>query len=274
MPELPEVETTLRGIQPFIQNNVIQQIIIRRPNLRWPIPKDNLQQLTGYAITQLKRRGKYLLLSTKLATLILHLGMSGRLRVLNTPLVADKHDHIDIIFKDGTILRFTDPRRFGALLWSDADPLQHPLLKNLGVEPLSRQFTYHYLHERLQTNKRAIKSALMDQRIVIGVGNIYVTEALFAAGIHPLSRAKNVALPQLKQLVTAIKTILRRAIKQGGTTLKDFLNSEGKPGYFSQELQAYGRSGLPCYRCQLPLQLIQLEQRSTVYCEHCQKLSA
>ncbi len=272
MPELPEVETTLRGIQPYIENNIIQQIIIRRPNLRWPIPKDNLQRLTGFTITQLKRRGKYLLLSTDLATLILHLGMSGRLRILNTPLVADKHDHIDIVFNNKTILRFTDPRRFGALLWTDTDPLQHPLLKNLGIEPLSRQFTSHYLYERLQANKRAIKSALMDQRIVVGIGNIYATEALFIAGIHPLRIAKSLSFVELKPLVIAIKTILRRAIQQGGTTLKDFFNSQGKPGYFSQKLHVYGRSGLPCHRCQSPLQLIQLEQRSTVYCELCQKL--
>ena len=270
MPELPEVETTLRGIQPFIENKIIQQIIIRRPNLRWPIPKDKLQQLSGYAITQVKRRAKYLLLTTELGTIILHLGMSGRLRVLDTPVVAKKHDHVDIIFNNGTILRFTDPRRFGALLWTDTDPQQHPLLKNLGVEPLTRQFTYQYLHKRLQTKKRALKSALMDQRIVVGIGNIYVTEALFNAGVHPLSAAKNISLPQLKRLVSAIKSILRHAIKQGGTTLKDFLNSQGKPGYFSQALQVYGRAGLPCIRCQSSLQLIRIAQRSTVYCDRCQ----
>lgn len=270
MPELPEVETTLRGIQPFIEKQTIQQVIIRRPNLRWPIPKANLQQLIGYRINQLQRRGKYLLLCTDLGTIILHLGMSGRLQVLNKPVKAEKHDHVDIIFNNDCLLRFTDPRRFGALLWTDESPQCHPLLKKLGVEPLTRHFNYSYLQTQLNNKKIAIKAALMDQHIVVGVGNIYITEALFMAGIHPTIPAKNVSPMQLKQLVVAIKSILRRAIKKGGSSIKDFLNSLGKPGYFSQELQVYGRADLPCLRCQSTLQLITIAQRSTVYCSHCQ----
>lgn len=271
MPELPEVETTLRGIQPFIENQVIQQLTIRQLHLRWPVPKANLQKLIGYTINQVKRRGKYLLLMTDLGTIILHLGMSGRLRILDTPTIANKHDHIDIAFSNGNILRFTDPRRFGSLLWA-TDPLLHPLLKNLGIEPLSRYFTPHFLQQRLHNKSLAIKSALMDQHIIVGIGNIYMTEALFIAGIHPATSAKTLSLTQLKKLVSAIKTILRRAIKKGGTTLKDFLNSQGKPGYFNQALQVYGRAGLPCLSCQTSLQSMRIGQRSTVYCNHCQAL--
>jgi formamidopyrimidine-DNA glycosylase len=270
MPELPEVETTLRGIQPFIQNQVIHRFVIRRANLRWPIPKANLQRLVGQAIIEVKRRGKYLLLSTDLATIIIHLGMSGRLRILDKPTIADKHDHVDIIFNNGCLLRFTDPRRFGALLCSEADPYQHPLLKHLGVEPLSRQFSVHYLKRQLQHKRLAIKSAIMDPCIVVGVGNIYATEALFIAAISPIKSAKTLSLAELKRLLRAIKSILRRAIRHGGSSLKDFLNSEGEPGYFSQKLQVYGRAGLPCLQCKSILQFIRIGQRSTVYCPHCQ----
>lgn len=273
MPELPEVETTLRGIQPLIEGQTIQQFMIRVPRLRWPIPRKDLQKLIGYRINQVKRRGKYLLLITDLGTIILHLGMSGRLSILDSAVTANKHDHVDIVFSNGNILRFTDPRRFGALLWTnESNPLSHPLLKNLGVEPLSRYFTSHFLQRRLHNKNLAIKAALMNQHIVVGIGNIYITEALFTAGIHPTTSAKTLSLVQLKRLVTAIKTILRCAIKKGGTTLKDFLNSQGKPGYFNQALQVYGRSGLPCLSCQTSLQSIRIGQRSTVYCGYCQAL--
>lgn len=272
MPELPEVETTLRGIQPFVENQTIQQVIIRRPSLRWPIPQAKLRQLIGYRVNQLKRRGKYLLLFTDLGTVILHLGMSGRLQILNKTVKANKHDHIDIIFNNDYLLRFTDSRRFGTLLWTDENPKYHPLLKKLGVEPLTRQFDYHYLQKHLKNKKIAIKSALMDQHIVVGIGNIYITEALFISGIHPSIPANALSLIQLKQLVAAIKVILRRAIKKGGSSIKDFLNSLGKPGYFSQELQVYDRAKLPCLRCQSLLQLIIIAQRSTVYCRHCQPI--
>jgi formamidopyrimidine-DNA glycosylase len=270
MPELPEVETTLRGIQPSIQNKIIHKLLIRRPNLRWPIPSQDLQQLVGLAITKLSRRGKYLLLSTIRGHILIHLGMSGRLRILDKWLAPDKHDHVDILFNNGALLRFTDPRRFGALLYTDEDPKRHPLLENLGVEPLSRQFSVSYLKQQLANKQLPIKSAIMDQRIVVGVGNIYATEALFKAGISPLRPAKTLLLSDLKQLAAAIRAILRLAISQGGSSLKDFLNSEGKPGYFTQKLNVYGRAGLPCLRCRSMLQLIRIGQRSSVYCQQCQ----
>ena len=274
MPELPEVETTLRGIQASIQGQIIQKLLIRRPNLRWPIPKKDLQLLVELTITRVIRRGKYLLLSTAKGHMLIHLGMSGRLRILDKFIPADKHDHVDILFRNGMLLRFTDPRRFGALLYTEDDPKQHSLLKNLGVEPLSRQFSVLYLKQQLANKNLPIKSAIMDQRIVVGVGNIYATEALFKAGINPLKSAKSLLLRDLKHLVSAIKVILRLAIEQGGSSLKDFLNSEGKPGYFTQQLNVYGRAGLPCLRCQATLQLIRIGQRSSVYCQQCQKYTA
>lgn len=271
MPELPEVETTLRGIQSSIQDQIIQKFLIRRPNLRWPIPKKDLHQLVGFAIARISRRGKYLLLSTNRGHVLIHLGMSGRLRILDKFIEADKHDHVDIIFNNGALLRFTDARRFGALLFIQDDPKQHVLLKNLGVEPLSRQFSALYLKQQLANKQLPIKSAIMDQHIVVGVGNIYATEALFKSGINPLRPGKTLLLSELKKLVNAIKVILRLAIAQGGSSLKDFLNSEGKPGYFTQQLTVYGRAGLPCVECQTALQLIRIGQRSSVYCQQCQK---
>lgn len=270
MPELPEVETTLRGIQAPIQNQIIQKFLIRRPSLRWPIPSQDLQQLVGLTITQVSRRGKYLCVATAQGNIIIHLGMSGRLRILDEYVTPGKHDHVDILLKNGTLLRFTDPRRFGALLYTNEDPKWHPLLKNLGVEPLSRQFSAFYLKKQLANKQLPIKSAIMDQRIVVGVGNIYASEALFMAKINPLKPARTLLLCDLKLLASAIKAILRLAIKQGGSTLKDFLNSEGKPGYFTQHLNVYGRARLPCLQCQSTLQLVRIGQRSSVYCQQCQ----
>lgn len=271
MPELPEVEITLRGLQASLQNQTIQKFVIRRSNLRWPIPSQELQQLIGLTITQMTRRGKYLCLATPQANMIIHLGMSGRLRILNQYVSADKHDHVDILFKNNMILRFTDPRRFGALLYTTADPQQHVLLRNLGVEPFSRKFSAAYLSRQLANKQLPIKSAIMDQQIVVGIGNIYATEALFKAGIHPLKPANSLLLNELKRLVNAIKFILRTAIAQGGSSLKDFLNSEGKPGYFTQQLNVYGRAGLPCWQCQSQLQQSRIGQRTTVFCQQCQK---
>lgn len=271
MPELPEVEITLRGLQAPLQNQTIKKFVFRRANLRWPIPKQELQQLIGLTITQLTRRGKYLCLTTTHANIIIHLGMSGRLRILNHSIPAEKHDHVDIIFKNGMLLRFTDPRRFGALLYATGDPQQHVLLRNLGVEPFSRKFSARYLKQQLAKKNLWIKSAIMDQRIIVGVGNIYATEALFKAGIHPLRPANSLQINELKPLVNAIKCILRSAIAQGGSSLKDFLNSDGQPGYFTRQLNVYGRAGLPCLQCQSLLQLSRTGQRATVYCQHCQK---
>ena len=270
MPELPEVETTLRGITPYIKNQKIEEVTLRHLQLRWPVNPLIQTALQGHVISTLSRRGKYLLLTTASGTLILHLGMSGSLRIVTANVTPQKHDHVDIAFQNKKILRLTDPRRFGAVLWTTDDPHEHTLLKNLGPEPLSRQFTKHYLWQCAQGRKMPVKAFIMDSSIVVGVGNIYATEALFAAGIHPKTPAGKISRAHYKKCVEAIKKILRAAIKQGGTTLKDFLNSDGKPGYFKFHLKAYGRAGLPCVQCKTTLKEIRLGQRSSVYCPRCQ----
>lgn len=272
MPELPEVETTLRGIEPYLKDQKISQIIIRHPRLRWPIPKEIVPLLKNSMIQSVTRRAKYLLIETAKGTLILHLGMSGSLRVLKAEKPPQKHDHFDIILASGIILRYTDPRRFGALLFTSKDPLQHTLLKELGPEPLSSQLTGKYLYERAQSRKVALKVFIMDSKVVVGVGNIYASEALFAAHLNPHLPVHTVSREQFTTLVTEIKKVLRAAIKQGGTTLKDFSHGEGKPGYFKQQLNVYGRGGLPCVRCKTPLAEDRLGQRSTVFCLHCQPI--
>ncbi|EKD74294.1 MAG: hypothetical protein ACD_45C00006G0002 [uncultured bacterium] len=270
MPELPEVETTLRGIAPHIKQQTITNVIVRQHQLRWRIPSNIQQILTDEMIIHVERRGKYLLLKTHNGAIIIHLGMSGNLRVLAKTLPPDKHDHVDIIFHNKKILRFADPRRFGAFLWTEGNPHNHSLLKNLGVEPLTNHFSGKYLLSQAQGKTTPIKSFIMDSKIVTGIGNIYAAEALFEAGIYPESPAKSLSIERLNALTKTSKKILRHAIKRGGTTLKDFINSNGKPGYFSSQLKVYGRAGLPCVTCQAPLQLMHIGQRSTVYCAHCQ----
>lgn len=272
MPELPEVETTLRGIAPHISGQTITQIIVRNRRLRWPIIKQIDELLTGKTLTRLTRRGKYLILECTTASLLLHLGMSGRLRVLSGDNEPQKHDHVDIHFCNGKLLRFTDPRRFGALLYTEAPPSEHPLLATLGIEPLSDDFNTDYLFKKAASHKIAIKNFIMNSKVVVGVGNIYATEALFRARIHPEQAANALTRKQLQQLVSAIKFILKQAIEKGGTTLKDFTQSDGSPGYFSMELKAYGKAGKPCPRCHKTLCGIRLGQRSTVYCTHCQRI--
>jgi formamidopyrimidine-DNA glycosylase len=271
MPELPEVETTLRGIFPHIHQQTITHTIIRQRQLRWRIPSHLQKTLHNQKIIGAERRAKYLLLKTSAGTLIIHLGMSGHLRVLDKDVPPRKHDHVDIQFSNHKILRFNDPRRFGAILWTNKNPHHHALLKHLGVEPLSADFSAHYLMTRAKNRKLPIKSFLMDGKIVTGVGNIYAAEALFAARISPLAAANSVALEGLLKLVHAVKHILQDAIHRGGTTLKDFLHSDGKPGYFSHELKVYGRAGLPCIICGEKLKAVQIGQRNTVYCEQCQE---
>ncbi len=271
MPELPEVETTLRGIEPHIQGKKIIKVVIRYPRLRWPIPRSLPKLLTGKKIKNLERRGKYLLLHVEEGALIIHLGMSGSLRILKQFSEAQKHDHFELEFANGMILRLTDPRRFGAVLWTDQEIVEHPLLKHLGPEPLDKIFSANYLLLAAKKSHVPIKSFLMNSKIVVGVGNIYATEALYLAKINPLKLAKNISAKEFNDLVKAVKSVLRQAIKQGGTTLKDFLHSEGKPGYFIHFLQAYGRSGLPCKRCKTLLESIQINQRTTVFCPQCQK---
>lgn len=271
MPELPEVETTLRGIKPHLFHQKIVDVIIRHPRLRWPIPANLKRKLTGKVIQRLYRRGKYLLLELENGTLILHLGMSGRLRILPKDTPPQKHDHVDILFANDKCLRFTDPRRFGAVLWTEADPDAHALLSAIGPEPLTAAFNGKYLYEKAQGKKVPIKSYIMDSKIVAGVGNIYATEALFLSRIHPQSAAGEISLAQYQKLVAAIKSILKQAIAKGGTTLKDFTKSDGTPGYFSIELKAYGHGGEPCPRCHATFKSTRIGQRSTVYCPECQK---
>lgn len=271
MPELPEVETTLRGIKPHIIDQKVIDVIVRHHQLRWPVPADLKNQLQNKVIKSLRRRAKYLLFETDNGTLILHLGMSGRVRILSEPVAAGKHDHIDIYFSNQKYLRFTDPRRFGALLWTSEDPFKHPLLAKIGPEPLSSDFDGHYLWEQARGRKVSVKSYIMNSSIVAGVGNIYAAEALFQSRIRPQKHAGKISLAQYQDLAAAIKRILKNAIAKGGTTLKDFMKSDGTPGYFSIQLQAYGRGGEPCVNCGTKLKSARIGQRSTVYCGVCQK---
>ncbi|GAW85291.1 formamidopyrimidine-DNA glycosylase [Bathymodiolus platifrons methanotrophic gill symbiont] len=270
MPELPEVETTLRGISPHIKNQTALKVIIRQPKLRWLIPTELPQLIEQHTLQSLRRRAKYLLLNFDTGTLLIHLGMSGSLRVItdNTPVA--KHDHFDIQFTNNKSIRLTDPRRFGAVLWLGTDPESHPLLSKLGPEPLGTEITANYLYQKSRSKKVSIKQFLMNQDIITGIGNIYCTEALYTAGINPVRAAGNISLQRYQKLLDIIQNILTLAIEQGGTTLRDFVGSDGKPGYFKQELNAYGRAGQPCKRCQQPLSEIKQAQRTTVYCSSCQ----
>ncbi len=271
MPELPEVETTCRGIAPLISGKTIAQLILRAEKLRWPLDQSLCLQLPGQTLLAVERRAKYLLLYTGQGTLLLHLGMSGSLRVIPAETTENKHDHVDLIFTDGSCLRLTDPRKFGALLWTEADPFSHPLLANLGPEPLSDQFSGDYLYTASRKRKIAVKPFVMDQKLVVGVGNIYASEALFGAGIDPRLPAGKIGRERYRRLAAEIKRVLELAIAAGGTTINDFSQSDGKPGYFKQQLQVYGRDGQPCLSCGRKLRTMRLGQRSTYFCSHCQR---
>ncbi len=271
MPELPEVETTCRGIAPHIQNNIITKVIVRNRNLRWPIPKGLNTKLSQQKIISVTRRAKYLLINTDIGTLIVHLGMSGSLRILSTDAAIEKHDHFELQFKDGICLRLRDPRRFGCVLWEKNNVYEHRLLINLGPEPLDKIFNANLLFQKSRKRKTTIKQFIMDAKIVVGVGNIYASEALFLAKINPKRLAGKITKKHADDLTTAIKKILKQAIKQGGTTLKDFRSSDGKPGYFQQKLKVYGRAGEVCSSCKKTIKQIILGQRSTYYCPNCQK---
>ncbi len=270
MPELPEVETTRRGIAPHLEGQTVTDVRVRQRRLRWPVPRDLSTRLIGQELILVERRAKYLLLRFRVGTLMIHLGMSGSLRVLPADSPAEKHDHVDVVFAD-ICLRLRDPRRFGAVLWTDDLTDHHPLISNLGPEPLSDAFDAHHLADAAKGRKLAIKQLIMDGKVVVGVGNIYANEALFMAGIHPQRAAGRIGFARLAALVDAVKTVLAAAIEQGGTTLRDFQREDGKPGYFAQALQVYGRAGLPCPSCGKPLKECRLGQRSTVYCGHCQR---
>lgn len=271
MPELPEVETTCRGIRPHLVGQRVQRVIVRNPQLRWPITPALAEQLPGQTIAQVQRRAKYLLLSSGEHTLILHLGMSGNLRIVRADTPPGKHDHLDLVLADGNCLRLQDPRRFGAALWVQGNPNAHPLLQSLGPEPLSDAFDGAHLHRLAQGRRVAIKTFIMNNHHVVGVGNIYANEALFASGIHPARAAGRISRNRLDRLASTIKIVLQAAIQQGGTTLRDFVDSDGKPGYFSQQLAVYGRSGEPCLNCNNPVQRLTTGQRGTFFCPRCQR---
>jgi len=269
MPELPEVETSRRGIAPHVVGQRIEDIVIRQRRLRWPISTDVDGLLPGKTVTSVDRRAKYLLLNTTGGAAIIHLGQSGSVYIVDRDTPAGVHDHFDIRLGSGKSLRFHDPRRFGSLHYSH-DPAQHRLLKNLGPEPLSAAFSADYLWSRSRRRRVSIKQFIMNAEIVAGVGNIYASESLFIAGIHPRRAAGRIALPRYAVLTTAIKDVLAHAIRAGGTTLRDFYGGDGEAGYFRQELQAYGRDGLACRNCNTPISVIVLGQRSTFYCKNCQ----
>lgn len=270
MPELPEVETTCRGIAPHIDQQIITALVIRNPNLRWPVPDFLADKVVGQVVEEVGRRGKYILLRIAGGVVMIHLGMSGSLRIVDRDAPVQKHDHVDFCFGDGKLLRLTDPRRFGSVLWQPEGE-HHELLYHLGPEPLSDAFDALYLKQQCAGRKAAIKQVIMDSKVVVGVGNIYATEALFLAGIDPRRAAGNISQARLELLVVEIKKVLAAAIIQGGTTLKDFVGGDGKPGYFKQKLNAYGRKGEPCVNCMAPLTEVRLGQRATVFCKHCQR---
>lgn len=270
MPELPEVETISRGISPQILKRKISSVLVRNHKLRWPIPKNLPQILIGQSIQKIHRRGKYILLETKAGTLIIHLGMSGNLQIKPKEHVLDKHEHVNIVFGDKLALCYNDPRRFGAILWTAENPLEHLLLKNLGIEPLEKDFTARYLFDRSKRSRCAVKQFIMDSKVIVGVGNIYANEALFAAKINPLQKTNSISYKSYQLLTKKIKELLRLAIKCGGTSIKDYIDSQGKKGSFQNKLKVYGRQGQLCVNCKTKLASIHLGQRSTVFCPRCQ----
>lgn len=271
MPELPEVETTRRGIAPYAVNQIVQCVIVRDARLRWPVPAILSKEMPGQRISNVERRGKYLLLKAGTHTLIIHLGMSGSLRVVTSGSPHEKHDHVDIELSQGFALRLRDPRRFGSIHWIKGDPNLHPLLVKLGLEPLAPEFTGEYLLQAARHRKVPVKSFIMNSHVVVGVGNIYASEALFAAGINPRKHAGKIKLVRYQLLADAVKTILAAAITQGGTTLRDFVSGDGSPGYFAQNLRVYGRTGEPCVICHRAIRAERIGQRNTFYCPHCQR---
>ncbi|TFH50609.1 MAG: bifunctional DNA-formamidopyrimidine glycosylase/DNA-(apurinic or apyrimidinic site) lyase [Lysobacterales bacterium] len=271
MPELPEVETTRRGIAPLLVGRRVVSVDVREPRLRWPIPPALARDLPGHRVRSVTRRAKFLLLESPVGHVILHLGMSGSLRVVSGNLPPEKHDHLDVLMDDGRCLRFRDPRRFGAALWTTEDPLGHPLLKNLGPEPLGGAFNADWLHRRARDRRVAVKPFLMNSQIVAGVGNIYASESLFLAGIHPGRPAGRISLKRYQRLVLAVREVLEDAIAAGGTTLRDFVDSNGDPGYFAQQLRVYGRQNKACLHCGSLVRSRVIGQRSSYFCPRCQR---
>lgn len=271
MPELPEVETTLRGLAPHLSGQTVADVVIRNGQLRWPIPKNLPGLLRGQPVRELQRRAKYLLLRFDHGTLILHLGMSGSLRILTNATPADKHEHFDLVLRNGEVMRLRDPRRFGAVLWHSGEIGEHPLFAELGPEPLQEQFDGEYLHRTTRKRSTSIKQLIMDNHIVVGVGNIYANEALYRSGIKPQLTAGKLSLARCTTLVNEIRTTLRAAIKLGGSSLRDYVDSDGKQGYFQQHYWVYGRANEACRKCGTAIKQIKQGQRSSFYCPVCQK---
>jgi len=270
VPELPEVETTRRGIEPHCVGRRVSGVVVRERRLRWPVPPDLEEVLTGIGIESVGRRAKYLLLGTRSGTLMIHLGMSGSLRLSSPAEPPRRHDHIDLLLESGPCLRFNDPRRFGSFHWLvPGEPVA--LLQHLGPEPLSAAFDGAWLYGLSRRRRNAVKNFIMDGRVVVGVGNIYASEALFLAGIRPDRAAGRISRARYETLSGTIKQVLTSAITQGGTTLRDFVGGDGRPGYFARQLRVYGRGGEPCRRCMAPLREVRLGQRSSVYCVTCQR---
>jgi len=269
MPELPEVEVTRRGIAPHLVGRRITSVAVREPRLRWPVPAA-VRRLAGLKVRAVTRRGKYLLLDCGDGHLILHLGMSGSLRLVDAGAPPGRHDHVDIAL-GARLLRLRDPRRFGAVLWTSAPPGEHPLLRHLGVEPLSQAFDARRLHALSRGRRTSIKQLLMDARLVVGVGNIYASESLFLSGISPRRRAGTLTAARCAMLARSVKDVLRAAIRAGGSTLRDFVGGDGASGYFQAQHLVYGRAGEPCRRCGAPIRRLVQGQRATFYCANCQR---
>jgi formamidopyrimidine-DNA glycosylase len=271
MPELPEVELTRRGLERHLIGSRIVSLVLRNPALRWPVPASLQAQLAGQRIDGVRRRAKYLIVDCAAGGLIVHLGMSGSLRVLPLETAVEKHDHFDLVLDRGRVLRFTDPRRFGSLLWGGSEVDAHRLLKSLGCEPLDAAFDAAHLYATTRGKRTTIKQFLMDSRKVAGIGNIYANEALFRASIHPKTLAGRIGLGRIERLVHAIKHTLNLALKAGGSSLRDFVDSDGAPGSFQLQYRVYGRTGRPCRRCAAPIRSIRQGGRATFYCARCQK---
>lgn len=271
MPELPEVETVRRAIEPGVCGRCIERVVVREPRLRWPVQRRLVRELPGQRIQAVRRRGKYLLLQLDTGTVLIHLGMSGSLRILSPRHQPGSHDHLDIRFRQDRLLRLHDPRRFGSIHWTRTDPARHWLLRDLGPEPLGPAFNGAYLYARTRGRRVAMKNLLMNARIIAGLGNIYANEALYAAGVHPARAAGRISAARCERLAAAVREVLERAIAAGGTTLRDFREPGGRAGYFRVELKVYGRDGKPCLGCGATLRRQQQTQRATFYCPRCQR---
>lgn len=267
MPELPEVEVSRMGISPHLVGETIRSLTFRTPKLRWDIPAE-LKHLEGQVIRDIRRRAKYLIIETDAGCAIVHLGMSGSLRILDADFPPSKHDHVDLLLTNGKLLRYNDPRRFGAWLFSQDG--EHAVLGHMGPEPLTDEFNAEYMLQKALNKRVAVKQFIMDNKVVVGVGNIYASESLFSAKVHPTRAAGSLTLAEWGSLVADIKQVLTTSIKQGGTTLKDFAQADGKPGYFAQELQVYGKAGKPCPNCGEEIEALKIGQRNTFFCSHCQ----